>query len=232
MTVTVGLLRMDDLPEHARHVRGDYPDLYADLFAEEEVRLLDLAVHRGDVPASLDDADVWLLTGSRHSVYDDHEWIRTALDLTRELVATERPTVGICFGHQLFGAALGGEVGPAGRWGVGVQAYDTAVALPWFPEASPAMHLIASHQDQVLRAPDDAVVWSTAAYCPVAGLLVGERAWSVQGHPEFTADVAHPLYEGRRERLGADVVDAARASLATPVSNRALARAVVRFATT
>lgn len=231
MTVVVGLLRMDDLPEHAQHVLGDYPDLFTHLFADEDVDLVDIRVHRGDGPASLDDADVWLLGGSRHSVYDELPWIADALDLTRRLIAEERPTVGICFGHQLLGEALGGRVGPAGRWGVGVQSYRTIAPLDWFPEAGSSVELIASHRDQVLEVPPEAEVWSGSAYCPVAGLRVGGRAWSVQGHPEFTADVAHVLYEGRRAELGHESVDAARASLATRVSNRALARAIVRFAT-
>lgn len=229
---TIGLLRMDDLPEHALHVRGDYPDLYAELFAAEDVALVDIPVHRGDGPASLDDADVWVFTGSRHSVYDDVPWIADALALVGEVLDAERPAVGVCFGHQLFGQALGGVVGRAAEWGIGVRPYRTVVRLPWFPEADDGISLIASHQDQVLVAPPDADVWSTSDYCPIAGLALGRRAWSVQGHPEFVPDVAHALYEGRRDRLGNTAVDDAQASLARSVSNRDVARAIVRFART
>ena len=230
MTITVGLLRMDELPEHAVHVRGNYPELYERLFADEDVDLLDVPVHLGARPDSLDDADVWLFTGSRHSVYDDLPWIRTAVELVHAVIDDEQPAVGICFGHQLFAHALGGTVAAAGRWGLGVQRFRTAAPLPWFPEAAESISLIASHQDQVLDPPPGSVVWSTADYCPVAGLRIGRAAWSVQGHPEFTADVAHVLYEGRRARLGDDAVDAARRTLDEPVANAALARAVVTFA--
>lgn len=230
MTTTVGLLRLDDLPEHALHVRGDYPALYRHLFDAEDVELLDIAVHRGDVPASLTDADVWVLTGSRYSVGDDLDWIATATELLAELIRSEVPTVGICFGHQLLGRVAGGTVGRAEGWGVGVQEFRTVRPLPWFPEATRTVSLIASHQDQVLSVPDGVTVWSTSDYCPAAGLLVGERAWSVQGHPEFTPDVARVLYEGRRDRLGDTLTDEARGSLERPVSNRAVARAIVRFA--
>lgn len=230
MTTTVGLLRLDDLPEHALHVRGDYPALYEHLFDDEDVDLLDIAVHRGDVPASLADADVWVLTGSRYSVDDDRDWIATATELLVDLIGAEIPTVGICFGHQLLGRVARGTVGRAPGWGVGVQEFRTVRPLPWFPEAARSVSLITSHQDQVLSVPDDVTVWSTSRYCPAAGLLVGERAWSVQGHPEFTSDVAHVLYEGRRDRLGDALTDEARGSLGQPVSNRAMARAIVRFA--
>ena len=56
MTITVGLLRMDDLPESALHVLGDYPSLYEHLFRDTATTLLDIAVHRGDTPSTLDDA--------------------------------------------------------------------------------------------------------------------------------------------------------------------------------
>ena len=229
MSTVIGLLRMDDLPEHALHVRGNYPDLYARMFDDEDVVLVDIPVHLGDGPASLDDADVWVFTGSRHSVYDDLPWIVTASSLVRAVLDSERPAVGICFGHQLFGRALGGTVGPA-AWGIGAQTYRTVQPLPWFPEADGQLCLIASHQDQVQVAPSDAGVWSSSDYCPIAGLVIGERAWSVQGHPEFVPDVAQVLYEGRRDRLGHVAVDSAQASLSTPLSNRAVARAIVRFA--
>jgi GMP synthase-like glutamine amidotransferase len=230
VTLRIGLLRLDDLPEHAVHVRGDYPDLYADLFAEEGVDLVDVPVHRGAVPDSLDDADVWVFTGSRHSVYDGLPWIDRAAELVRAAIDEERPAVGICFGHQLFAHALGGRVEPAGRWGLGVQRYRTTDPLPWFPEGDESISLIASHQDQVIEPPPGSTVWSTSDYCPVAGLRIGAAAWSVQGHPEFTAEVAHVLYEGRRDRLGDEAVDRARDSLTAPVSNRDLARAIVTFA--
>ena len=148
----------------------------------------------------------------------------------RAAIAEERPFVGICFGHQLMAQALGGrtiraEVG----WGVGALAYDTVEPLSWFPEAIAGVTLVASHRDQVVETPPGATVWSTSAYCPIAGMTLGERAWSMQGHPEFVPDVVEVLYEGRRATLGDETIDAARRSLSTPLSNSAVADAIVRF---
>jgi GMP synthase-like glutamine amidotransferase len=229
VTRTIGLLLMDDLPDHAQGPWGDYPELFAHLLRDTGVRLLDIAVHRGEVPASLDDADTWLLTGSRHSVYDDLPWVATALELTRSLLAEERATVGICFGHQLLAQVLGGRVGPAGRWGIGLQTYESVDPLHWFDEPALPIALIASHRDQVLAVPSDATVWSTSAYCPVAGLAIGDRAWSVQAHPELTPAVAHALYDGRRALIGDAQIDAATASLRAPNSNADVGRAIARF---
>lgn len=229
MSVRVGLLRMCELPDAGRAVHGGYVRLIGMLFDGDPVELLDVPVHEGATPSSLADADVWIATGSPASVYDDLAWIRTAEELVREAAATETPLVGICFGHQLVGQALGGRVAKArGGWGIGVQRYERTDARA--PLSEDTLTLIASHQDQVLDAPADAVVWSTAGYCPIAGMRIGERMWTVQGHPEFTPALAAAIYESRRDRIGGDAVDAAKQTLDAPLSNRRIARALLDLA--
>lgn len=227
--VRVGLLRMDELSEYAQHVMGNYPELYAHMFRNENAEITDIKVHKGDGPASLDDFDAWILGGSRTSVYDDEPWVAEALEITRRLVAEERPVFGICFGHQLMAQALGGKVAKADAgWGIGVHAYQTNQTLPWFPEGDEQITILTSHQDQVVDVPGDTVVWSSSEFCPVAGMLIGERAWSTQGHPELTPPVCEAIYDYRRDRLGDDLVDTALATLNNPLSNEAFAAAITR----
>jgi GMP synthase-like glutamine amidotransferase len=230
VTLRIGLLLVDDLPEHAVPVRGDYPALYDHMFRGLPVDFVDVAVHRGESPASLDDCDGWIIGGSRYSVYDELAWIPTAEEIVRAAVAAERPIVGICFGHQLMAQAMGGRTAKAEiGWEVGARRYDTVEPLAWFPEGRHATTLLASHQDQVVELPPDAIVWSTSDDCPIAGMTIGDRAWSMQGHPEFTPDVGDVLYEGRRRLLGDEAVDAARRSLTMPLSNGDVAAAICRF---
>lgn len=231
MTTRVGILRMTELPDAGLAVHGSYRTVFEMMFDGLDVDLLDVPVHEGETPGSLTDADVWIATGSPASVYDDVPWIRTGEELVRDALRSDVPLVGICFGHQLVAQALGGRVErAAGGWGLGAQAYDTIAPLPWFPEGDEGITVLASHQDQVVEAPADAVVWSTSPYCPIAGMTVGERIWTIQGHPEFTAPLVGALYDSRRERLGDDAVERAIASLDAPLANAAIARAVVRFA--
>jgi GMP synthase-like glutamine amidotransferase len=228
--VRIGVLRMCELPDAGLPVHGPYLRLLEMLFARHAVELLDVPVHEGATPASLADADGWIATGSPASVYDDLDWIRTAEEIVRAAAASETPLVGICFGHQLVAQALGGRVERAAvGWGVGARRYETVVDRGPVPGTSTT--LLASHQDQVVAAPPGAVVWSTAEYCPIAGLGVGERMWTVQGHPEFTPELVTAIYESRRERIGGDAVDAARRTLTTPLSNAAVADAIVELVT-
>ena len=227
--IRLGVLSMDDLPRRAQPILGDYPALYAYLVRDVPVETVDFAVHRGELPASVSDCDGWLLGGGRRSVYEDEAWIRDAEAFVRDAAAIERPIVGICFGHQLVASALGGTVEPADvGWGLGALEYDVVAApTDWF--GGDRVTLIASHQDQVTEMPAGASVWAAADYCPIAGMTVGERVWSMQGHPEFTAPIAEALYAGRAEQLGADVIERARRTLDRPLSNDDIGAAIARF---
>ncbi len=214
---------MCELPEASLSVHGPYLRLFEMMFDGRDVELLDVPVHLGDVPASLADADVWIATGSPASVYDDLPWIATGEELVRSAVAAERPFVGICFGHQLVAQALGGRVERASvGWGIGIRDYSTVAAVPGL-RLPDTVSAIASHQDQVVVAPADAVVWSTSDYCPNAGLAVGERMWTMQGHPEFTPQLAQAIYASRRSVIGEHAVDHAMTTLTRPLSNRSIA---------
>ena len=60
--------------------------------------------------------------------------------------------------------------------------------------------LIGSHQDQVTALPPGAELLFQSDYCPYGGFAVGERAWTVQVHPEFTPEIADHLLAGRVTR--------------------------------
>mgnify|MGYP003351612561 CR=1 FL=1 len=74
------------------------------------------------------------------------------------------------------------------------------------------------------HAPAEARVIATAPYCPVAGLAVGERAWSVQAHPELVPDLADHLLAGRIDLIGAERVRTARSSLGRPTDRGIIAQ--------
>ena len=213
-----GLLVVGHVDPKSRHIAGDYPELFADLLGPVGIDVVPYAADEGQLPASLSECDGWLCSPSRRSVYDGEPWIRDVEDLLRDLVASERPFVGICFGHQLLAQALGGRVERApGGWGVGVQEYEVVETIPAMEPAARHFSLIASHEDQVVEVPATARVIARSDSCPVAALAVGERAWTVQAHPEFVPGLADHLLAGRVELIGAERVEAARSSLTRPI---------------
>ena len=206
---------MAELPDAAFSVAGPMTALYRQLFHGHAVEVLDVPVHEGATPASLADCDGWMISGSPASVYDDLDWIRTGEEIVRAAHAEERPLIGICFGHQLIAQAMGGRVEKsAGGWGVGARAYDVVRPLPHFD--GDTITLLASHQDQVVELPSEAIVWSSSDYCPVAGFnaprtcngtLAGRRVHDrgTAGHGAGTPRVhTRPRGSALREPPGAD----------------------------
>lgn len=228
----IGLLMVGHVDPKSQHIAGDYPELFESLLQNTDIELVRYDLDEGRFPTGVTECDGWLCSPSRSSVYDDLAWIADAEELHREFIARETPYVGVCFGHQLLAQALGTTVARSdGGWGVGVQQYTVVNPQPWMAPADTSFALIASHQDQVVALPDDAQLLfaSASGYCPIAGMTVGERAWTVQAHPEFVAPLADHLLAGRVELIGAEKVSHARASLTQTIDQQRVARWIATF---
>ena len=177
-----------------------------------------------EFPESPGDADGWLITGSKHGAYEDHDWIPPLERLIREIRAAGRPLVGICFGHQIIAQALGGKVEKwPGGWAVGRTVYD------W--QGRPVA-LNAWHQDQITEKPAEAEVVATHPDCTHAALLYDAEIFTVQAHPEFGAEVVEGLAETRGKGVvPAARLDAARAQLDAPTDRAEVGRMIARFFT-
>jgi len=189
-------------------------------------------VDEGRIPASPRDADGWIVTGSKHGVYDPLPWIEPLKVFLRETYAARVPIVGICFGHQILAEAMGGKVVKSDRgWGCGVHDYRLEGREPWMTSARETMRAHAMHQDQVVEKPEDARVIARSEFCDYAGLAYGDYAISIQPHPEFDA-----AYEGDliRMRQGSDgipdeIAQRALRTLESGVDNEVVADWVVAF---
>jgi GMP synthase-like glutamine amidotransferase len=223
---SIALLECDHVNADLRHVAGDYGDMFEVLLRTHapELDLHHVDVVGGEPLPSLDVHDGLVITGSRDSVYDDLPWIDRLSVLIRAAHAAAVPVVGICFGHQLIAQALGGRVARAEvGWGVGVHEATVTQRRPWMVPEADTFRLLMSHQDQVLELPAGAEVLATSPHAPIAAYELGTLV-GFQGHPEFVADYLDALLPTRIERVGAQRVEAALASLRTPTDHATIAR--------
>ncbi len=146
-----------------------------------------------DAAPSLAGVDALVISGSTAGVYEraDRPWIDTGMELVCEAVDREIPTLGICFGHQLVNAALGGAVehkGPKHRF-----VEPTYMNDPLFENVSAAVPAV--HGDMVTEAGQgmDAIASLTSDqsdsnydYPLFATRHESAPVWTVQFHPELT----------------------------------------------
>jgi GMP synthase (glutamine-hydrolysing) len=143
-----------------------------------------------------------IVTGSASSVTERAPWMLRAEELLARAVQRNDPVLGICFGHQLLGQALGGlvERNPRGRE-MGTLPLAIVADDPLLDRSIEPALVHATHVDSVTRLPKQARILASSALDPHAALRFGERAWGVQFHPEFDAGVMSDYIEQRRDLL-------------------------------
>lgn len=218
----IGILQTGHAPDALLEPFGDYDLMFKKLLAGQGFTFENYRVVDMEFPGGPDAADGWLITGSRHGAYEDLPFIAPLMDLVRDIYAAAIPMVGVCFGHQIIARALGGTVEKfKGGWAVGPQTYDMN---------GEKVTLNAWHQDQVTERPADATVVGRNDFCENAALVYGDRAFTVQAHPEYGADFIEGLINTRGRGVVPDAqLDQALAALTPDVDQARLVRQISDF---
>jgi len=218
----IGLLRAGHAPDGMKTLQGNYDTMFELLLEGHDFTYETFSVVDGEFPQGPQDADGWLITGSKHGAYEDHDWIPPLEDLIRDINATGKPLVGVCFGHQIIAQALGGKVVKFdGGWSVGRKEYVMD---------GKTLALNAWHQDQVVELPDGARVVGSSDFCANAMLAYGDNIWTVQPHPEFPAQSVDFLINARGRGVVPDaLLDSATDTLSLPTNNADIANHMAHF---
>jgi GMP synthase (glutamine-hydrolysing) len=154
----------------------------------------------------------FVITGSSSSVTERAPWMLRAEDLIRRIHAATTPLFGICFGHQLIGQALGGEVtkNPKGReiGTVHVRTIPGAAGEPILEGLPSAFHANHTHVDSVTTLPPGARVLARTDLESHAIFVVGTRTKCVQFHPEIDGDAMRGYVTARAHLIEAEGGDA------------------------
>ncbi|HEX5420384.1 MAG TPA: glutamine amidotransferase [Gammaproteobacteria bacterium] len=159
-----------------------------------------------------------IVTGSPARIADQAPWMVRVQQALRELVAERVPVLGICFGHQLLGMALGGSCGPnpLGReiGSVRLRSYSRSSSRslddPLFSAAPQSFLVSMTHLDAVLELPPGAAVLGATDLDRHAAVRFGEHAWGVQFHPEMGAEIIGAYIDARRDALRSEGLDPQR----------------------
>lgn len=117
------------------------------------------------------------------------------------------PVLGICLGGQLLAHTFGGEV--QGKYGQPEKGVTSLTVLPAAADdvllagLPSTVRAIESHQDQITRLPEDAVLLMSSDRCANQMLRIGQ-SWGVQFHPEVEAERVRRWDPERLRALGFD----------------------------
>ena len=212
---------------------GGFGDMFRRLFAQagaDNWTVETFNTVQGQYPASYDDFDAVLLTGSRADSFSQEPWVLALRQQVEQLLQAKKKLLGVCFGHQLIALCLGARVERAPQgWGAGRMHYQWHTPAWAQAQGRSDIALLASHQDQVLGLPAGATLLASSKFCPVAAFTVEQQVLCVQPHPEFVEELSGYLLDKRRTLLGEELYSAATDSLALGHDGLAMARLMIEF---
>ncbi|MBW3085908.1 Carbamoyl-phosphate synthase small chain [Austwickia sp. TVS 96-490-7B] len=174
----------------------DCPPGHFSTWAEEVDTPLD--VRRCDLgeplPDTLDHHSGMIVLGGPMGAYDDaaYPWLTATKALIIQAVIHPTPFLGICLGHQLAAAALGGRVARRAHPRRGIYTLGEPSGLqddPIFGGLAPTSPLTFWHSDIVRHVPPTTSVVVHDAHGDPVLVRFAENAWGIQGHPEVDAEI-------------------------------------------
>jgi GMP synthase (glutamine-hydrolysing) len=146
-----------------------------------------------------------VITGSHAMVTDNLPWSVGLEQWVRRLLDSQIPVFGICYGHQLLAQAAGGRVDyhPGGEeiGTVAVRLLPECGVDPIFRGLPDSFLVHVSHSQTVTRLPESAVRLASNEYEPNHAFRIGECAWGVQFHPEYSIPIMKSYIEEQKKEL-------------------------------
>jgi GMP synthase-like glutamine amidotransferase len=131
-----------------------------------------------------------MFSGSTSAAYDESKksWQDPLKQMIREAHHLKVKMIGICFGHQVIAAALGGEV--KRRDGPMIIGTETIELTKDFTKSfetrgRKSLTICQYHGDEVVKLPEGAILSAFSPSAKVESYMIGKSVLTFQGHPEF-----------------------------------------------
>ncbi|KAI9661718.1 MAG: hypothetical protein M1821_008956 [Bathelium mastoideum] len=205
----LAILECDPLIEPIRAKYGSYGGVVTAFFnagaevlglEKEQLDFTSWDVQNDTRYPNLDQIDAIVITGSRLSAFDDVPWITALADFTKKALSKEHVRIiGLCFGHQIIGRALG-MVGETNSLGYEMSVCSVDLTPPGqhlFGQTELAIHQM--HHDIITSYPTNVLPLGSSAVCSTQGMLIPRKLITLQGHPEFNGEIMLQLLNASDE---------------------------------
>ncbi|PNG26653.1 type 1 glutamine amidotransferase [Methylocella silvestris] len=199
-----------------QHLSVEHPGIFRSFWSEAGHEWRAVELDEGEPIPTLDGYDLLVVMGGPMDVWQEkaHPWLAREKAAIRHWVERlERPYFGVCLGHQLLAASLGGKVGLMARPEVGLSAVDLTPSGqddPLFQGFAAGFETFQWHGAEVSRLPPGAKILAGNSACPAQAIRYGRHAYGVQFHMEIEASAVDeweqiPEYrESLEKALGAE----------------------------
>jgi GMP synthase-like glutamine amidotransferase len=195
-----------------QHVPVEHPGAFCQLWRENGDEWCTVELDAGQVIPNFDNLDLLVAMGGPMDVWqeDRYTWLGPEKAAIRHWVKDlGRPFLGVCLGHQLLAAALGGVVRLMDQPEIGlgeVTLTEAGRQDPLFAGFAAPVETFQWHGAEISQLPDGAEVLAMNSACSVQAFRYGPHAYGLQYHVEITDSTVTewsdiPEYRAGLERI-------------------------------
>jgi GMP synthase (glutamine-hydrolysing) len=162
-------------------------------------------LYAGEPLPALERFDLLVIMGGPMSVHDqyEHVWLKAEKWFIKQVIAADKPVLGICLGAQLIAEVLGGTVSAATEKEIGwfpITLSDAFARSPLGQSFPPSLEVFHWH-GETFSVPEGAQRIAFSEACENQGFIYHERVIALQFHLETTPSSAESLISNCRDEL-------------------------------
>ena len=228
----IGILKCDTMIPSIKKTFGDYDDVFLSFLNKKrkDIKVFDCLKNEFPNEKELNLFAGFIITGSRHSVYQHDEWIENLKDIIIKMDEMKVRLIGICFGHQVIADAFGCNVEEnKNGWEVSLSTIKlNEHGQKLFGRKQLRIHQM--HKDVVTEIPDDIGLKVTALNKngEIQGLMKDDHIITLQGHPEYHDDIIELFFKDNKS-IPEELIDEGRKKFNKTTSQKFVSKFFNKF---